>query len=167
MSDLRVAVVGVGIMGADHVARLTSKISGAHVAVVNDYLTEKAEQIAAGIPGCRVIADPLDAIADAHIDAVVLATPGPTHDKQLLACLEHGKPVLCEKPLTTDAETSLEVVKREAELGKRLIQVGFMRRFDHEYAALKAMLDSGELGRPLLLHCAHRNPRCRRPSTAR
>ncbi|MCV7346142.1 Gfo/Idh/MocA family protein [Mycolicibacterium rhodesiae] len=158
MSDLRVAVLGVGIMGADHVARLTSKISGAHVAVVNDYLTEKAEQIAAGIPGCRVIADPLDAIADAQVDAVVLATPGPTHEKQLLACLEHGKPVLCEKPLTTDAATSLEVVKRETELGKRLIQVGFMRRFDHEYAALKAMLDSGELGRPLVLHCAHRNP---------
>lgn len=158
MSDLRVAVLGVGIMGADHVARLTSKISGAHVAVVNDYLTAKAEQIAAGIPGCRVIADPLDAIADPDVDAVVLATPGPTHEKQLLACLEHGKPVLCEKPLTTDVETSLEVVKREAELGKRLIQVGFMRRFDHEYAALKAMLDSGELGRPLVLHCAHRNP---------
>ncbi|WP_431231244.1 Gfo/Idh/MocA family protein [Mycolicibacterium psychrotolerans] len=158
MSDLRVAVLGVGIMGADHVARLTSKISGARVAVVNDYLTEKAEQIAAGIPGCRVIADPLDAIADPDVDAIVLATPGPTHEKQLLACLEHGKPVLCEKPLTTDMETSLEVVKREAELGKRLIQVGFMRRFDHEYAALKAMLDSGELGRPLVLHCAHRNP---------
>jgi myo-inositol 2-dehydrogenase / D-chiro-inositol 1-dehydrogenase len=158
MSDLRVAVLGVGIMGADHVARLTSKISGAQVIVVNDYLTEKAEQIAAGIPGCRVIADPLDAIADPDVDAVVLATPGPTHEKQLLACLEHGKPVLCEKPLTTDVETSLEVVKREAELGKRLIQVGFMRRFDHEYAALKSMLDSGELGRPLVLHCAHRNP---------
>lgn len=158
MPDLRVAVLGVGIMGADHVARLTSKISGARVAVVNDYLTEKAEQIAADIEGCRVIVDPLDAIADPDIDAVVLATPGPTHEKQLLACLEHGKPVLCEKPLTTDVETSLEVVKREAELGKRLIQVGFMRRFDHEYAQLKAMLDAGELGRPLVLHCAHRNP---------
>jgi myo-inositol 2-dehydrogenase/D-chiro-inositol 1-dehydrogenase len=158
MSDLRVAVLGVGIMGADHVARLTSKISGARVAVVNDYLTEKAEQIAAGIPGCRVISDPLDAIADAQVDAVVLATPGPTHEKQLLACLEHRKPVLCEKPLTTDVETSLEVVKREAELGTRLIQVGFMRRFDHEYAQLKAMLDAGELGRPLVLHCVHRNP---------
>ena len=109
------------------------------MAVVNDYVTEKAEQIAAGIPGCRAIADPLDAIADPDVDAVVLATPGPTHEKQLLACLEHGKPVLCEKPLTTDVETSLEVVKREAELGKRLIQVGFMRRFDHEYAQLKAL----------------------------
>ena len=158
MTDLRVAVLGVGIMGADHVARLSTRISGARVAVVNDYVHEKAEQIAAGIDGCRAIADPLDAIADPDVDAVVLATPGPTHEKQLLPCLEHGKPGMCEKPLTTDVATSLEVVKREAELGKRLIQVGFMRRFDHEYAQLKALLDSGDLGRALVLHCAHRNP---------
>jgi myo-inositol 2-dehydrogenase / D-chiro-inositol 1-dehydrogenase len=158
MSDLRVAVLGVGIMGADHVARLSTRISGAKVTVVNDYLTEKAEKIAAELPGCRAISDPLDAIADPDVDAVVLATPGPTHEKQLLACIEHDKPVLCEKPLTTDVDTSLEVVKREAEHGRRLIQVGFMRRFDHEYAQLKALLDSGELGRALVLHCAHRNP---------
>jgi myo-inositol 2-dehydrogenase / D-chiro-inositol 1-dehydrogenase len=158
MSELRIGVLGVGVMGADHVARITSRISGARVSIVNDYITEKAEQIAHSIPGCRAIADPLDAIADADVDAVVLATPGPTHEKQLLACLEHGKPVMCEKPLTTDVATSLEVVKREAELGKRLIQVGFMRRFDHEYAQLKALLDGGELGRPLVLHCVHRNP---------
>ncbi len=158
MSDLRIAVLGVGMMGADHVARITSRISGARVAVVNDYVTEKAEEIAASIDGCRAIVDPLDAIADPEVDAVVLATPGPTHEKQLLACLEHGKPVLCEKPLTTDVETALGVVTREAELGRRLIQVGFMRRFDHEYAGLKALLDSGDLGRALVLHCAHRNP---------
>jgi myo-inositol 2-dehydrogenase / D-chiro-inositol 1-dehydrogenase len=158
MSDLRVAVLGVGVMGADHVARINSRIAGARVTVVNDYLSEKAEAIAAGIPGCRAISDPLNAIADPDVDAVVLATPGPTHEKQLLACLEHTKPVLCEKPLTTDVETSLEVVKRESELSTRLIQVGFMRRFDHEYAQLKALLDSGDLGLPLVLHCAHRNP---------
>lgn len=158
MSELRIGVLGVGVMGADHVARITSKISGARVSVVNDYLAEKAEQIAQSVPGCRAIADPLDAIADADVDAVLLATPGPTHEKQLLACLEHDKPVMCEKPLTTDVATSLEVAKREAELGKRLIQVGFMRRFDHEYAQLKALLDGGELGRPLVMHCAHRNP---------
>ncbi len=158
MSDLRIAVLGVGIMGADHVARIESRISGARVAVVNDYVTEKAEQIAAGIDGCRAVADPLDAIADPDVDAVVLATPGPTHEKQLLACLEHTKPVLCEKPLTTDVDTSLEVVKREAELATRLIQVGFMRRFDAEYAQLKSLIEGGELGLPLVLHCAHRNP---------
>lgn len=157
MSDLRIAVLGVGVMGADHVARITSRISGARVTVVNDYLPEKAEQIAAAVPGCRAVADPLDAIADAQVDAVLLATPGPTHEKQLLTCLEHRKPVLCEKPLTTDVTSSLEIVRREADLGVPLIQVGFMRRFDHEYTALKTLLDGGELGTPLLMHCVHRN----------
>ncbi|WP_207890820.1 Gfo/Idh/MocA family oxidoreductase [Rhodococcus sp. Eu-32] len=157
-NDLRIAVLGVGMMGADHVARITSKIAGARVAVVNDFFAEKAEELAATIPGCRAIADPFEAIADPEVDAVLLATPGPTHEKQLLACLEHGKPVLCEKPLTTEVETSLAVVKAEAALGKTLIQVGFMRRFDNEYAELKALIDSGDIGRPLVVHCAHRNP---------
>jgi myo-inositol 2-dehydrogenase/D-chiro-inositol 1-dehydrogenase len=156
--ELRIAVLGVGMMGADHVRRITSAIAGARVAVINDYDSSKAEALAATIPGCRVVADPIDAIADPDVDAVLLATPGPTHEKQLLACIEHGKPVMCEKPLTTDVDSSLAVVKAEAELGKKLIQVGFMRRFDHEYAALKALIDSGDLGRPLVVHCAHRNP---------
>ncbi|WP_024447902.1 Gfo/Idh/MocA family protein [Mycolicibacterium iranicum] len=158
MSDLRIAVLGVGVMGADHVARITSKISGARVAVVNDYVAEKAEQIASEIEGCRAVADPLDAIADPGVDAIVLATPGSTHEKQLLACLEHRKPVMCEKPLTTDVATSLEIVRRESELERPLIQVGFMRRFDDEYMRLKALLDGGELGEPLVMHCVHRNP---------
>ncbi|MGA9873788.1 MAG: Gfo/Idh/MocA family oxidoreductase [Rhodococcus sp. (in: high G+C Gram-positive bacteria)] len=156
--ELRIAVLGVGMMGADHVARITSKIASARVAVINDYSTEKAEELAASIPGARVVIDPIDAIADPEVDAVLLATPGPTHEKQLLACLEHGKPVMCEKPLTTDVETSLAVVKAEAELGKKLIQVGFMRRFDAEYEQLKSLIGSGDIGRPLVVHCAHRNP---------
>ena len=155
---LRIAVLGIGMMGADHVARITVPDRGARVAVVNDYLTEKAEQVAASVPGARVAADPLDAIAADDVDAVLLATPGPTHEKQLLACLEHGKPVLCEKPLTTESGTSLEVVRREAALGTPLIQVGFMRRFDPEYQQLKMLIDGGELGQPLVMHCAHRNP---------
>ena len=158
MSDLRIAVLGVGVMGADHVVRIANRISGAAVTVVNDYLPEKAAEVAATVPGARVANDPFDAIAADDVDAVLLATPGPTHEKQLLACLEHRKPVLCEKPLTTDVETSLEVVRREAELEKPLIQVGFMRRFDPEYQHLKALLDRGEIGQPLVMHCAHRNP---------
>jgi myo-inositol 2-dehydrogenase/D-chiro-inositol 1-dehydrogenase len=158
MSELRIAVLGVGVMGADHVARISSRISGARVAVVNDYLPEKAAEVAAAVPGARVANDPFDAIVADDVDAVLLATPGPTHEKQLLACLEHRKPVLCEKPLTTEVETSLEVVRREAELEKPLIQIGFMRRFDPEYQHLKALIDGGELGQPLVMHCVHRNP---------
>jgi len=159
--ELRVAVLGVGMMGADHVARLHSRISGAQVVVVSDAFTEKAEQVAAEVPGCRVVADPLAAIADPDVDAVVVASPGQFHEAQVLACIERGIPVLCEKPLTMDAESSLAVVRAEdeyaARTGRRLVQVGFMRRFDPEYAQLRALIASGQLGEPLVVHCAHRN----------
>ena len=159
--DLRVAVLGVGMMGADHVARLYSRISGAQVVAVSDAFTEKAEQVAAAVPGCRVIGDPLAAIADDDVDAVLIATPGQFHEEQVLACIERGKPVLCEKPLTMEADSSLALVRAEdeyaARTGRRLVQVGFMRRFDPEYAELKALIDAGGLGEPLLVHCAHRN----------
>src|ERR671917_2611461 len=159
--ELQVAVLGVGMMGADHVARLYSRISGAQVIAVSDAFAEKAEQVAAGVPGCRVIGDPLAAIADDEVDAVLIATPGQFHEEQVLACIERGKPVLCEKPLTMEADSSLAVVRAEdeyaARTGRRLVQVGFMRRFDPEYAELKALIDAGGLGEPLLVHCAHRN----------
>jgi myo-inositol 2-dehydrogenase/D-chiro-inositol 1-dehydrogenase len=159
--ELRVAVLGVGMMGADHVARLHSRISGARVVVVSDAFAEKAEEVAATVPGCRVVADPLAAIADPEVDAVLIATPGRFHQEQVLACIEQGKPVLCEKPLTMDAESSLAVVRAEDEYaqrtGRRLVQVGFMRRFDPEYAQLRELIASGGIGEPLVVHCAHRN----------
>jgi myo-inositol 2-dehydrogenase/D-chiro-inositol 1-dehydrogenase len=73
----------------------------------------------------------------------------------VLACIAAGKPVLCEKPLATTAEACLHVIEAEAATGRRLVSLGFMRRFDPAYEELKAGLD--EVGDPLLVHCAHRN----------
>jgi myo-inositol 2-dehydrogenase/D-chiro-inositol 1-dehydrogenase len=160
MSDLRIGIVGVGAMGADHAERIVRHISGARLVAVSDPDTARAEELATRLSGqdaVRVIEDPLALIGAREVDAVILASPGFAHAEQLFACLEHGKPVLCEKPLTMDAASSLQVVEAEHKLGRQLIQVGFMRRFDPEYAALKQLLDSGELGRPLLLHNVHRN----------
>src|SRR4051812_4820353 len=156
MSDLRVGIVGVGVMGADHAERVVRKTAGARLAAVSDPDWARAESLGARLDA-RVVADPLELIASNEVDAVILASPGFAHAEQLFACLEHGKPVLCEKPLTMDAASALQVVEREHKLGRRLIQVGFMRRFDPEYAAMKQLLDSGELGRTLLLHNVHRN----------
>jgi myo-inositol 2-dehydrogenase/D-chiro-inositol 1-dehydrogenase len=157
MSDLRVAVLGLGMMGAFHVDLLTSSIKGATVTVVNDFVPVKAEAVAARI-GARVVEDPITAINDPEVDAVLLATPGSTHFEHVAACLDAGKPVLCEKPLTTDVATSYELVQKEAALGRTLVQVGFMRRYDAEHVALKSLIVSGGLGRVLQLHCTHRNP---------
>jgi myo-inositol 2-dehydrogenase/D-chiro-inositol 1-dehydrogenase len=157
MRDLRIGIVGVGMMGADHAERVAHRVSGARLVAVSDPDVARATALAGALDDVRVVEDPLALIRDDEVDAVIIASPGFAHTEQLMACLEHGKPVLCEKPLTMDSESSLRVVEAEHKVGRPLIQVGFMRRFDPEYAALKRLLDSGDLGRTLLLHNVHRN----------
>ncbi|MFJ2609979.1 Gfo/Idh/MocA family protein [Streptomyces sp. NPDC091279] len=154
---LRVAVVGTGKMGADHVRRLQQVISGARVTAVVDIDAERVRSLADGIDGCTAYTEPAAALAAPDVDAVLIASPGPAHEAALIDALAHDLPVLCEKPLTPDAASALRVLEAEQRLGHRRIQVGFMRRYDVEYAKLKRLLDSGELGRALLLHHRHRN----------
>jgi myo-inositol 2-dehydrogenase/D-chiro-inositol 1-dehydrogenase len=155
--DLRIAVLGVGMMGAFHADALSKRVRGATVTVINDFLADKAAGVAETV-GARVVADPMAAINDPEVDAVLIASPGAAHAAQLNACLDRGIPVLCEKPLTTDIHSAYAVVQKERALGKQLIQVGFMRRFDAEYDALRKLIAGGGLGRPLIVHCVHRNP---------
>ena len=154
--DLRVAVLGVGLMGAFHVEALSKRVRGARVTVVNDYFPAKAAEVAGSV-GARVVGDAIEAINHPEVDAVLIASPGPAHDEQVHACLDRGVPVLCEKPLTTDIASAYRIVQKEAALGRSLIQVGFMRRFDAEYVGLKQLIAEGGLGNPLMLHCTHRN----------
>ena len=163
-APLRVGVIGVGTMGADHAERLAHRIAGAELVAVSDPDTARAEQLAARFDGVRSVADPLDLVASEDVDAVLIASPGRVHEEQVLACLEHGRYTLCEKPLTMDSESSLRVVEAEQKGGRPLVQVGFMRRFDPDYARMKTVLDSGELGRTLLLHNVHRNKSVPDPS---
>ena len=155
--DLRIAVLGVGMMGAFHADALSKRVRGARVTVVNDFLADKAAEVADAV-GARAEADAIAAINDADVDAVLIASPGAAHAEQLSACLARGIPVLCEKPLTTDISSAFAIVQEEKALGKQLIQVGFMRRFDAEYVALRKLIADGGLGRPLIVHCVHRNP---------
>ncbi|MER7758302.1 Gfo/Idh/MocA family oxidoreductase [Streptomyces sp. NPDC097619] len=154
---LGIAVIGTGKMGADHARRIDRMVAGARVAAVADVDGERAKEVAAGLDGCGAYTDPEAALAAPGVDAVLIASPGPAHEEVLLHCLERELPVLCEKPMTPDPAGALRVVEAEARLGRRLVQVGFMRRYDAEYERLKALLDGAELGRPLFLHCRHRN----------
>ncbi|MFR7645067.1 MAG: Gfo/Idh/MocA family oxidoreductase, partial [Butyricicoccus sp.] len=95
-------------------------------------------------------------IASPEIDAVVIASWDGTHADLAVKCIEAGKPVFCEKPLATTLEDAKKVVEAEKASGKRLLQIGFMRRFDPDYIKMKKILDSGELGAPLMAHCISR-----------
>lgn len=156
--DLRVAVVGAGMMGSDHVARITRRISGAQVASIVEPDADRAAAAAANAPGAAIRTDIRDALERDAVDAVLIATPGPSHEPVLLPSLEAGVAIFCEKPLTPDSESAMRILAAEQRLDRPRIQVGFMRRFDAEYGALRALVESGDAGALLILHCAHRNP---------
>lgn len=157
VQELRIGIVGVGVMGADHAERVAQRISNARLVAVSDPDAARARAVAGSHEGVRVVGDAFDLIVDEDVDAVVIASPGSVHEEQVLACIEHGKPTLCEKPLTMDSPSALRVLRAERDRGRPLVQVGFMRRFDPEYARMKRLLESGRFGRTLLLHNTHRN----------
>lgn len=152
-----IGVIGAGVMGAGHASMLGSQISGCRVVAVADADRNRATTVAARLDDARVLPDGVSLIADPAVEGVVVASPDDTHFALVMQCLELGKPVLCEKPLATSAEACLRIVEAEIKGGRRLVQVGFMRRFDPGYAAMRSTLAEGRLGAPLFFHCVHRN----------
>ena len=154
---LRVGVIGTGMIGQDHIRRMSTVLAGVRVTAVTDVDADTARRVGAGA-GATVHATGAELIAEPEVDAVVVCSWGPTHEEYVLASIAAGKPVFCEKPLATTQEACLHIVEAEVAHGSRLVQVGYMRRYDQAYRALKAVLDSGTIGAPLFMHCAHRNP---------
>jgi myo-inositol 2-dehydrogenase/D-chiro-inositol 1-dehydrogenase len=155
--SLGIGIIGAGVMGADHARTIARHVAGAHVAALSDIDQPRAAAVGAETGATRVLTDPHAVIADPGVDAVLVASPDATHADLVLACLKAGKPVLCEKPLAATAEDCLKILAAERALGRTLVQVGFMRRFDPAYVAMKAALAGGTLGPALLFHCQHRN----------
>lgn len=157
-TPLRIGVIGAGRMGADHIERITGRISNAVVSAIVEPDAERARAAAALAPGAEAFPGIEEAISAGAIDAALIATPGQFHEPVLLPALEAGLPVLCEKPLTPDPASSLRIVEAEQRLDRPRIQLGFMRRFDAEYRRLRELVASGEAGALLGLRCVHRNP---------
>src|ERR1700751_4822752 len=129
-SNLRVCVVGAGLIGANHIERLANRVEGAEVSGVVDADLSRAKNAAEATPSAAAVSNLAEALNREDVDAVLIATPGFLHRDMLLQVLERDLPILCEKPLTPDAPSSWEILEAEQRLGKKRFQVGFMRRFD-------------------------------------
>ncbi|MBA2559736.1 MAG: Gfo/Idh/MocA family oxidoreductase, partial [Propionibacteriales bacterium] len=155
---LKVGVIGTGMIGQDHIRRITHVLAGAEIVAVTDANDAVVKEVAGGLPNATVHPTGADLIADDDVDAVIVCSWGPTHEEYVLASIEANKPVFCEKPLATTEEACRRIIDAEVAAGRRFVQVGFMRRYDSAYRALKQVIDTGEIGAPLMYYSSHRNP---------
>ncbi|MFP5107317.1 Gfo/Idh/MocA family protein [Neobacillus sp. C211] len=156
---LRFGVVGTGAIGREHIDRITNKLSGGKIVAVTDVNQESAKQTVETYQLNAVIyPDDKALIADENVDVVLVTSWGPAHEATVVAAVEAGKYVFCEKPLATTAAGCMRIVEAEMKQGKKLVQVGFMRRYDSGYVQLKQVIANKEIGAPLMIRAAHRNP---------
>ena len=155
---IRIGVIGTGAIGRDHTRRINQVLSGAKVVALSDVNAESAEAVKAEVaPDAALFATGEELVASADVDAILVTSWGATHEAYVLAAIAAGKPCFCEKPLATTADGAKRIVDAEVAHGGRLVQVGFMRRYDAGYRMLKEVVDR-DIGTPLMVHAAHRNP---------
>ena len=154
---LKVGLIGCGAIGKDHCRRIIEKVPGATVVAVASNTARSADDLAAKYGIRSFGSDCNGLIADPEVEAVVITSIDSTHHDYVMEVLKHEKWCFCEKPLSQNAADCEEIIARELEIGKRLVQVGFMRRYDRGYAEMKRIIASGELGAPLLIKACHRN----------
>lgn len=154
---LKIGIIGCGAIGRDHCRRIIQTVPGATVVAVADYVAAAADDTAERF-GIRSFGNDCDGlIKDPEVEAVLITSIDATHHDYVMKVLAEEKWCFCEKPLSQNAADCEEIIARELQIGKRLVQVGFMRRYDRGYAEMKRIIQSGEIGAPLLIKACHRN----------
>jgi myo-inositol 2-dehydrogenase / D-chiro-inositol 1-dehydrogenase len=149
-----VAIFGAGRIGKIHAGNLAGQ-RGISLEYVVDVFPAAASELAA-THGAK-IADVETAIGDSAVNAVIIASSTDTHADLILRSAAAGKAIFCEKPVDLDVERARKCAEAVAKAGVPCM-IGFNRRFDPNFAAFKARLDAGEIGKPEMLIITSRDP---------
>ena len=155
--QLRIGIIGAGRIGKVHAATVATRLPDAAAVAIADVNRAAAEEVAGrfGIP--RVAGTAADLLADPAIDAVLVCSSTDTHADLVVAAARAGKHVFCEKPIDHGL-ARIDLALAEVEKAGVQLQVGFNRRFDANFARVRAAVEKGEIGRPRLLHIISRDP---------
>ncbi len=155
---LRLGIIGAGRIGKVHCESIGRYVKDAVVACVADpFMNAETEKTVKALGAEKVTKDYREILADKSIDAVLICSSTDTHAKISIESIEAGKHVFCEKPVDHDVDKILEV---KAALAKSNVkyQVGFNRRFDHNFEAVRDAIASGKIGHLDVLKICSRDP---------
>ncbi len=155
---LRLGIIGAGRIGKVHCESIGRYVKDAVVACVADpFMNAETEKTVKALGAEKVTKDYREILADKSIDAVLICSSTDTHAKISIEAIEAGKHVFCEKPVDHDVDKILEV---KAALAKSNVkyQVGFNRRFDHNFEAVRDAIASGKIGHLDVLKICSRDP---------
>lgn len=156
MKPTRVCLVGAGRAGAVHALNIRRHTSEAEMVAIVDGDLTRATALSQQVGG-SAFSTLGEAIAAASPDAVAIATPTHTHRDIAVEALEHGLHVFCEKPMALTAAECDEMIDA-ARAAERVLQIGFVRRFQPEFVEAKARIDAGEIGEVMLVKSLTRGP---------
>ena len=155
---LKVGIIGAGRIGKVHGESISKYVKGAEVkAIADPFLNEETKQWAKSMGIAHVYQDYHEILNDGEIDAVLICSSTDTHSPISIEAIKAGKHVFCEKPVDHDVEKIKEVMKLVKD-SKCKYQVGFNRRFDHNFKAAKEAVQTGKIGTQHVIKITSRDP---------
>jgi len=154
---VKVGIIGMGRIGKIHAENILKEIPEAEVVSIADIEVNKAKELASKWNIKKIFADPREIINDPKIDAVVICAPTNTHSDLIIESAKAGKHIFCEKPIDFDLNRIKTALKVVEEAGVKL-QIGFNRRFDHNFKKIHQLIESDQLGNVHIINITSRDP---------
>ena len=157
MNRLNIGIIGAGRIGQVHARSLIFGVPRANVLAISDVVFEGARKLAVELGVPNVYSDYHDIINNKLIDAVFICSPTNTHADIAMEAARAGKHIFCEKPIDLSIKKIYET-KKVVEENHVKMQIGFNRRFDHNFAQIKKLSDSNVLGKIEMIRVTSRDP---------
>ncbi|MCM3023738.1 Gfo/Idh/MocA family oxidoreductase [Heyndrickxia ginsengihumi] len=157
-NKVKVGIVGLGRLGYQHAENIAFRIPQCDLTAVCSIVENEVKELQErwGIPYGYTDYDEM--LKNKELDAIFIASPSGFHCEQIKKALKAGFHVFSEKPLGLYLEEALEVQKAVEAYPDKVFMLGFMRRYDHSYAAAKRKIESGDIGHPVLIRCYGLDP---------
>lgn len=156
---LNIGIIGAGRIGKVHLESISYHVKNATVTAMADpFMNEETEKLIRSYGVSKVTKDYKDILNDKDIDAVLVCSSTDTHAAISIEAINAGKHVFCEKPVDHSIEKIQAVADALKEHPNIKFQVGFNRRFDHNFAAIRKAYDDGKIGEAHILKITSRDP---------